>query len=224
MIDARPFEPKQIRRAYDRRSWLYGKLVAPFEFRNHRRAIDRAKIRPADKVLEVAVGPGRALLEIVKRIDRDNVALGVDAAPGMLAIARHTLAAVGYDNFDLREGDARRLDFDNDTFDVLYNAYMLDLIPFADMPGILAEFCRVLKPGGRLVLLNMSKKDDERVSWYERLYEKLPASFVLNVMGSCRPVLMGEFVEEAGFENVEREFLGGVIPSEIITAGAWCPD
>ncbi len=218
MIDARPFDPEQIQRAYDRRSWLYGKLVAPFEFRNHRRAIAKAKIESSDKVLEVAVGPGRAFLEIVKRIDRNNIACGVDAAPGMLALARRTLEAAGYDNFDLREGDARELDFDNGTFDVLYNAYMLDLIPFADIPGILAEFHRVLKPGGRLVLLNMSKRDDERVSWYERLYGGLPGSFVLNVMGACRPVLMGEFVGQAGFVGVEREFVKGVIPSEIITA------
>ncbi len=218
MINARPFDPEQIQRAYDRRSWLYGKLVAPFEFRNHRRAIDKAKIGPTDKVLEVAVGPGRAFLEIVKQLDQDNIACGVDAAPRMLAIAQLTLMAAGYDNFDLSEGDARKLDFADDTFDVLYNAYMLDLIPFADIPGILAEFHRVLKPGGLLVLLNMSKKDDEKMSWYERLYGGLPGSFVLHVMGACRPVLMGRFVEEAGFEEVEREFVGGVIPSETITA------
>ncbi len=216
MIDTRPFDSAQIQRVYDRRSWLYGKLVAPFEFRNHRRAIDKAKIQPADKVLEVAVGPGRAFLEIVKRIDRDNIAFGVDAAPGMLSIARHTLETAGYENFNLSEGDARELGFENDTFDVLYNAYMLDLIPFADMPGILAEFHRVLKPGGRLVLLNMSKKKDGGASWYERLYGRLPAWLVLNVMGACRPVLMEGFVKEAGFVDVKREFLAGVIPSEII--------
>lgn len=216
MIDARPFAPEQIHRAYDRRSWLYSKLVSPFEINHHRCAIDKAKIRPTDKVLEVAAGPGRAFLEIVKRIDKDNIACGVDAAPGMLAIARRTLGAAGYDNFDLREGDARKLDFANDSFDVVYNAYMLDLIPFADIPEILAAFRRVLKPGGRLVLLNMSKKDDDRVSWYERLYGGLPAWWVLNVMGACRPVLMGEAVEEAGFVEVEREFVGGVIASEIV--------
>lgn len=218
MIDTRPFDPDRVCRAYDRRSWLYGKLVAPLEIKNHRRAIKKAKIRPTDKVLEVAVGPGRAFLEIVMRIDRDNIAFGIDAAAGMVAIARRTLVAAGYHNFDLREGDARKLDFANDSFDMLYNAYMLDLIPFAEMAGILAEFRRVLKPGGRLVLLNMSKKNDEGRSWYERLYRGLPAWWVLNVMGACRPVLMEEFVQQAGFENVEREFIGGVIPSEIITA------
>ncbi len=220
MIEARPFDPAQIQRAYDRRSRLYGKLVAPFEFRNHRRAIEKANIRATDKVLEVAVGPGRAFLEIVKRLDRNNIAFGVDAAPGMLTIARRTIEAAGYANFDLSEGDARKLHFDNDTFDVLYNAYMLDLIPFADIPDILAEFRRVLKPGGRVVVLNMSKRDDAGLSWYERLYRRMPAAFVLNVMGACRPVLMAQSVSEAGFANVEREFIGGVIPSEIITAAA----
>jgi hypothetical protein len=54
------------------------------------------------------------------------------------------------------------------------------------------------------------------MSWYERLHEGLSASFVLNVMGASRPALLGESVEEAGFVGVEREFVGGVIPSEII--------
>jgi len=40
-------------------------------------------------------------------------------------------------------------------FEVLYNSYMFDLIPFDNMPVILQEFRRVLKPGGRLVLVNM---------------------------------------------------------------------
>ncbi len=56
------------------------------------------------------------------------------------------------------------------------------------------------------------------MSWYEKLYQRMPAAFVLNVMGACRPVLMKEAVTEAGFENVEREFVGGVIKSEIVTA------
>ena len=83
----------------------------------------------------------------------------------------------------LLEMDARKLDYPDDTFDILYNGYMLDLIPLADMTPILSEFRRVLKPGGRLVLLNMSKRDDQSLSGRERLYGKLPATLVLYLMG-----------------------------------------
>jgi ubiquinone/menaquinone biosynthesis C-methylase UbiE len=50
----------------------------------------------------------------------------------------------------LKQADSRRLPFDEDAFDLVYNAYMLDLIPAQDMPLTLGEFWRVLRPGGRL--------------------------------------------------------------------------
>ena len=217
MIEARQFELDEIRRAYDRRSWIYSKIVAPLEFNNHRKAIEKAAIRPGDKVLEVAVGPGKTLLEILKRVGRNNIVHGVDTSSKMLEIAKNAALDAGYQNIDLRVTDARDLDFPDGTFDVLYNGYMLDLIPLADMPNILSEYKRVLKPGGRVVLLNMSKKDDQTLTLYERLYAKLPASFVLYFMGACRPVLMEHTTRKAGFREVERELIGGIIPSEIVT-------
>lgn len=217
MIDTHPFVAQQVRAAYNRRSWIYDKTVAPLEFDYHRLALARAAIQPREKVLEVAVGPGRALLEIVKRVDRDNVVHGVDLPAGMLQIARQTIAAAGFTNVDLSEADARRLRFPDDTFDVLYNGYMLDLIPLDGMGAILAEFRRVLKPGGRLVLLNMSKRDERALTMRERLYQSLPPSFVLYFMGGCRPVLMEQPVKQAGFREVERQFVDGKFPSEIVT-------
>ena len=217
MIETRRFTPEQIRAAYNRLSWIYSWIVAPFEFNNHKRAIEKAGIQPTDKVLEVAVGPGNIFLEIVKKIDKDNTACGVDASSGMLEIARRMVANAGYENINLSQADARDLDFPDDTFDILYNGYMLDLIPLADMSTILSEYKRVLKPGGKLVLLNMSKRDDQVLTLYEKLYMKLPALFVLNFMGACRPVLMEQQTRQAGFQDVEREFIGGIIPSEIVT-------
>lgn len=217
MIEARQFEPDQISRAYDRRSWIYSKTIAPLEFKNHLQAIEKAAIQPSDKVLEVAVGPGKTLLEIVKRVDQNNIVHGVDASPKMLEIARLSVLKAGYQNIALHVADARSLDFPDGTFDVLYNGYMLDLIPLADMPKILSEYKRVLKLGGRLVLLNMSKRDDQMRTMYERLYAKLPASFVLHFMGACRPVLMEHTTREVGFREVKREFIGSIIPSEIVT-------
>ena len=134
-----------------------------------------------------------------------------------LKLTESLLRREGYSNVDLREADCRNLPFADNSFDVLYNGYMLDLIPLTDMPSILSEYKRVLKPGGRLVLLNMSKKDDQTITLYEKLYMKLPASFVLNYMGACRPVLMEQHIREVGFQDVEREYIGSIIPSEIVT-------
>jgi SAM-dependent methyltransferase len=135
----------------------------------------------------------------------------------MLNLTRERLEAYGFSNFDLKEADCRELPFNDNTFDVLYNGYMLDLIPFADMPGILQEFHRVLRPGGRMILLNMSKRDELVTTRREKLYARLPASLALYLLGGCRPVLMENLVRTTGFLNTQRVFLDGRFPSEIVT-------
>jgi demethylmenaquinone methyltransferase/2-methoxy-6-polyprenyl-1,4-benzoquinol methylase len=185
------------------------------EWEYHLRAIDLASIRPGDKVLEVATGPGLTLVELAGRVGSDTTVHGIDIAPGMLRLAEERLRAHGFSNFELGEADSRDLPFEDGFFDALYNGYMLDLIPAQDMPSILAEFRRVLRPGGRLILLNMSKPD-ERPTLRERLYQRLPAMLVLYLMGGCRPVMMEAAVKAAGFQEVRRTFLAGKAPSEIV--------
>ena len=207
-----------IRRAYDLRSYFYGELVAPLQRRPRGLALAQSGIRPGDRVLEVAVGPGSTLLEILRRVDRTNVVFGVDLSPKMLRKARRRLAAAGYTNVDLREADARQLPFPDRTFDVLYNSYMLDLILLADLPTVLGEFRRVLRPGGRLVLVNLSKEEDGKLTRLEKFYLALPRGWVPYLLGGCRPVMMEGLVKEAGFCEVRREFIDHIIPSEIVTA------
>jgi demethylmenaquinone methyltransferase/2-methoxy-6-polyprenyl-1,4-benzoquinol methylase len=92
---------------------------------------------------------------------------------------------------------------------------MLDLIDTPEIPHVLAEFKRVLKPGGRLLVVSMSKGD----RWYSnmKLYEWFYSQCPL-LLGGCRPVLTKSFIETLGFENVNRELvlLGHMIPSEIV--------
>jgi ubiquinone/menaquinone biosynthesis C-methylase UbiE len=216
MIPAKELDLQFIKRAYNYRSWVYSKTVAPLEWSNHLTAIQKAEIKPGEKVLEVAVGPGFTLTELAKLVGGQTKIYGVDLSTSMLDLTREQLAAHGFSNFDLREADCRKLPFDDHTFDVLYNGYMLDLIPVEDMSGILQEFQRVLKPGGRMILLNMSKQDKMVVTPREKLYTRLPASLALYVMGGCRPVLMKDLVEAAHFQSVQRVFLDGRFPSEIV--------
>lgn len=199
-----------IREVYNRYSKIYF-LAAPLEKKARLRGIDLAQIKPEDKVLEVAVGIGHSFLEILKRIDRKNIVYGIDLSPAMLEKTSKLASGNGYSNFVLKEADARHLPFPDDMFDVLYNSYMLDLIPIGDFPVILREFHRVLKKDGRVVLVNLTKKDSAPVL-YERLYKLSPYFW-----GGCRPVLMESFVREAGFENVERERTKTILSTEIVT-------
>ncbi len=206
-----------IRKAYGIFSYFYGPLAEPLEGKPRALAIQRAHIGPQDKVLDVAIGPGITLLEILGRVDRGNIVFGVDISPRMIRVSSRRVRAAGYANIDLREADARRLPFPDDSFDVLFNTYMLDLIPLDDMSRVLGEFHRVLRLGGRLVLVNLSKPDGDRRTWGERLYQTLPRSWVPYVTGGCRPVLMESTVRDTGFTNVQREFVPNIVPSEIVT-------
>jgi ubiquinone/menaquinone biosynthesis C-methylase UbiE len=149
MIAAREYSPEQIKRAYNRRSWLYSKTVAEMERGYHLTAIEQANVQPGEKVLEVAVGPGLTLLQLAQQVGVGHPIHGVDISASMLEMTRQRLMANGFNDLVLKEADCRALPFENNRFDLLYNGYMLDLIPEQDMPQILAEFKRVLRPGGR---------------------------------------------------------------------------
>lgn len=218
MIKAKEYQPQQVKRVYNHRSWIYSKTAAPREWTYHLMALDQAGIRPDEKVLEVAVGPGLTFLELARRAGKDTMLYGIDISTSMLQLTERRLRSHGFSQFQLKEGSARQLPFEEKSFDVLYNGYMLDLIPEKDMPGILAEFKRVLKPGGRMVLLNMSKPDDQVATLWEKVYQFLPPTLVLYMMGGCRPVLMEQPARNAGFIQVQRTFIGGKAPSEIILA------
>ncbi len=210
-----PVEVAKIRKTYSWMSKVYF-LVAPMEKTARMRGLELAQVQPNDKILEVAVGIGSSFLEILKRVDRKNTVYGVDLTPGMLEKTKKLITRNGFTNFDLKESDARRLPFPDESFDVLYNSYMLDLIPIADFPVVLKEFQRVLKKGGRLVLVNLSKKDNTPVI-VEKLFYKL-YNFAPYLWGGCRPVLMESFVKQTGFRDVKREVPETMFPSEIVTA------
>ncbi len=213
MIEA-PVTADAIQSAYNLWSRFYGFAVVPMERKPRLRGLELAAIQPQDRVLEVAVGTGAALLAILKRVDKMNIVHGVDLSPRMLEKTGRAVAEAGFTNVNLRQGDARSLPFNDNSFDVLFNSYMLDLIPLDDMPIVLGEFRRVLKNNGRLVLVNMSK--DQEIIFWERFYRATPTRLVPFLYGGCRPVLMAEHTRAAGFRDVQREFIKNIIPSEVV--------
>jgi len=206
-----PVETGRIKRVYDILSRFYP-LAAPFENRIRMRGIETARIRPGERVLEVAVGAGYSFVEILKRVGPGETVYGIDISARMVEKTGKRAERSGFTNFDLRVCDARVLPFPDDFFDVLYNSYMLDLLPIKDFSVVLGEFRRVLKKSGRAVLVNLSKKGREPV-FLEKIYRLNPY-----LLGGCRPVLMEEFVREAGFRAIKRDQVKNVLISEIITA------
>ena len=89
---------------------------------------------------------------------------------------------------------------------------MFDLLPEDDFETILKEFKRVLRPGGRLVMVNMTRCE----RWYNAIWESL---YLINPawMGGCRGVYMLPYLRSLGFTNLKREFISQMtFPSEVI--------
>nr|NIO20474.1 methyltransferase domain-containing protein [Candidatus Aenigmarchaeota archaeon] len=109
-------------------------------------------------------------------------------------------------------GDAYKLEYPDDTFDVVINNYMFDLLPEEDFPVVLGEFKRVLRPSGRLVMVNMTKSERWYNSLWEGIYRINPAW-----MGGCRGVYLLPYLESVRFEDRKRDFISQMtFPSEVV--------
>ena len=211
-LDAR-ISQKDIGSVYDKIAPIYdvwGKLT---ESRARNRAIELAEIQDGSHVLEVAVGTGLAFYEIVKR-NPNGANTGIDLSPGMMEKAENRLKTIGSGNYSLSIGTAFQLKMANESIDVLMNNYMFDLIPFEDMDKVLAEFRRVLKREGRLVLVNMTKGERLGSSLYDFVYNFSPKT-----MGGCRGVKLSGKLKGHGFRVETREYFQQMLfPSEVILA------
>jgi len=164
-------------------------------------------------VLEVAVGTGLAFAQIVRR-NPSGRNVGIDLSEGMLAKAQKRLARAGLSNFELSTGSALSIDQQDGSFDVVLNNYMFDLLDESDWEKVIDEFYRVLKPGGKLVLVNMTAGERPGSGLYDRIYNVSP-----KLMGGCRGVRMTDSLLQYGFSVQRREYYQQFLfPSEVIVA------
>lgn len=146
-------------RGYDRGMDLLDRIL----FRGGREWVCE---RASGRVLEIAIGTGRNLPHYPAGI----TLTGVEQSPGMLAIARRR-AAEGRIDADLRLGDAQALDFPDRSFDTVVCTVSLCTIP--DDARAVSEARRVLRPGGRFVLLEHVRSPVLPVRLVERLLDPL---------------------------------------------------
>jgi ubiquinone/menaquinone biosynthesis C-methylase UbiE len=206
--------PEEVPTMYTRLAPVYELWARLTETKARRRVLELAAVRPGEDVLEIAVGTGVQLVRLARASASGRV-VGVEPSAGMLRQARRRLdARVEGHRVELIQASALNLPFGDANFDVAVNSYMLDLLPRADIPRALAEFKRVLRPGGRLVLSNMTKGERRR----ERVWDWLYAHGIV-VTANCRGVLAAPVLRELGFAEVRREYIAqGTFPTEIVTA------
>jgi len=211
-LDAR-LPQNEIVGVYDSLSKIYDLWGSLTESRARSRALELAEIKNGLAILEVAVGTGLAFYEIVKKNPGGNN-IGIDLSPGMLKKAEKRLRRLSGANYELKKASAFNLEGEDEQFDVLINNYMFDLIPFDQMDTVLTEFRRVLKQGGKLILVNMTLGEKFGSGIYDLIYQVSP-----KLMGGCRGIRLSEKLKEQGFQVKLREYHQQCLfPSEVILA------
>jgi len=145
-VSANRNRTERVRRHYDRRAQDYDRLIALLERMLFGAGREWVCSRALGEVLEIGVGTGRNLYFYPTEVHLT----GVELSPKMLEIARRRARESGIE-VDLRAGDAQHLPFPDARFDTVVATLALCTIP--DDRRAVTEMARVLRPGGRLLLL-----------------------------------------------------------------------
>jgi demethylmenaquinone methyltransferase / 2-methoxy-6-polyprenyl-1,4-benzoquinol methylase len=147
--------------SYDRMEAMVGLGSGPW-YRNE--ALKRAGLVSGMRVLDVAIGTGLVAREAIKLIGDSRLLIGLDPSPGMLLEARRNLKIAGVRAY----GEAQPLK--NESFDFLSMGYALRHL--SDLVVTFREFFRVLKPGGRLCILELTPPPNRMTRALLRFYLK----------------------------------------------------
>jgi arsenite methyltransferase len=115
---------------------------------------EMGRLAPGERVLDLGAGAGTDSLLAAQMVGEHGHVTGIDMTPEMLAKARAAAAAMGAANVEFVEADAERLPFPDASFDVVISNGVIDLIP--DKDAVFAELHRVLIPGGRLQIADVT--------------------------------------------------------------------
>ena len=185
------------RASYNRMSRWYDAVAGRSEKKFRNAALRKLRAREGEMILEIGFGTGHGILVLARAVGHSGRVHGIDIAEGMLAITRSRLREAGLmERADLTCGDASSLPYPAAFFDAVFMSFTLELFATPEIQTVLQQCRRVLKSGGRLCVVAMSKegKSGLMMKLYEWGHEKFP-----NYL-DCRPIFVRQAIENAGFE------------------------
>ena len=167
--------------------YTFGYLVV----KRQRRAAEQLSLlaQPGDTILDVGVGTGMLL----QHYPRDVQIVGVDLSAGMLAKAQEKQHEQNLEHIQLMQADAMFLPFADQSFDHIIMTHTISVV---SDPNRLLQLCsRLVKPGGRIVVLNHFQSTHPVLGWFERVTNPIFARIGWNSDTSLQGVLEGGDLE-----------------------------
>jgi demethylmenaquinone methyltransferase/2-methoxy-6-polyprenyl-1,4-benzoquinol methylase len=217
----------QVNSMFDRISGVYDRMnrvmTAGLDQTWRERAADRARLEPGQRALDICCGTGDLALALAKRTGPEGEVTGADFSRPMLEIARDKAAGAGVSQVEFEWADALELPYEDESFDAVTIAFGARNL--ADLPRGLAEMHRVLKPGGRLAILEITQPRRQPLAtffglWFDRIvpmlgklagdssaYTYLPES----VRSFPDAETLAARLDEAGFRHVRWTLMAGSI-------------
>lgn len=196
-VGARPRTPQAV---FDRVASYYDTynsiLSLGMDRRWRRQTVASLELRPGASVLDVATGTGALAAEIVRTTSGAVSVTGCDLNERMLSVARRRVARANF-SVELVCCDATRLPFRDASFDAATIGFAIDDMP--DRGACAREIARVLRPGGRLALLELSKPDEQPIKAFYETYLR-----TFRVMGGGYRHLEQEIMNYRGPDAIER--------------------
>ena len=187
---------KEAEESYTKMSSTYDFFAGVFEAKYKERTFKYLNTKSGEEVLEIGFGTGKYLKQIAQSVGETGKVHGIDLSSGMLKVTAKRLSDSRLLNWiNLICGDAVKLPYEDDQFDAVFMSFTLELFDTPEIPIVLNEIKRVLKPQGRLALVSMSKGNGASimVKLYEWVHRKFPK------YADCRPIYVGQSVIDAGF-------------------------
>jgi demethylmenaquinone methyltransferase/2-methoxy-6-polyprenyl-1,4-benzoquinol methylase len=203
----------QAKESYDKMSSYYDFFAGLFERKYRNLGLKRLNIIRGETVLEIGFGTGHCLKQMAEAVEEGRV-YGIDISSGMLAVSQRRLEKAGlWNRVELTCNDAMKMPYADNQFDAVFSSFNLELFDSPEIPLVLAEARRVLKPNGRLGVVSMSK--DVEVSPFLKMYEWSHEKFPQYV--DCRPIHVEQSIKDAGFEIQSKDRVNMLgLPGDIV--------
>jgi demethylmenaquinone methyltransferase/2-methoxy-6-polyprenyl-1,4-benzoquinol methylase len=217
----------QVRGMFDRIAGVYDLMNSAMTAGLHHgwrsRAADRARLEPEGKALDICCGTGDLAFELARRVGPRGRVIGSDFSERMLELARDKSAGPDSAEVTFEWADALALPYGDDEFDAVTVGFGVRNL--ADLGAGIAEMTRVARPGGRVVILEITQPQRPPLStffalWFDRLvpvlgtlagdrdaYSYLPDS----VRSFPPPEGLAALMDRAGLEEIRYTILAGGI-------------